>query len=259
VARECLDNADDKIDFISGFILEQIGIPVETTKPSAIDSLLEKFGAKFPTTREFSAYARSTSSAVDSYENPDAALMQWMEQEELLFRTLEKHIITERLNTGFANDVDVFLSFSLSVQNRRKSRVGFALENHFETILHEHGIRYSRGALSEARSRPDFLFPGSREYFDGTFPSQRLTMLAVKTTCKDRWRQILAEAAKIPNKHLLTLETAISIHQTSEMTEKKVQLVLPEALHKTFLQSQRNSLMSVTDFLDLIRDRQQSN
>lgn len=54
-----------------------------------------------------------------------------MEQEELLFRTLERHIVSTRLKEGFGNeklDVDVFISFSLSVQNRRKSRVGYALE-----------------------------------------------------------------------------------------------------------------------------------
>ena len=43
-------------------------------------------------------------------------------------------------------------------------------------------------------------------------------MLAVKSTCKDRWRQILAEADRLPVKHLLTLEPGISVAQTDEMT-----------------------------------------
>jgi hypothetical protein len=30
-------------------------------------------------------------------------------------------------------------------------------------------------------------------------------MLGVKTTCSDRWRQVLAEADRIQLKHLLTL------------------------------------------------------
>jgi hypothetical protein len=182
--------------------------------------------------------------------------MRWMEHEELLFRTLEKHIVSERLNLGFANDVDSFISFSLSVQNRRKSRVGFALENHFETLLKQHGITYERGALTEGRSRPDFLFPGRARYLDSGFTYQNLTMLAVKTTCKDRWRQILAEAARIPNKHLLTLEPAISLNQTNEMSEQLVQLVLPKQLHETFHRSQRTSLLSVAAFIDLLQDRQ---
>ncbi|MFN2369176.1 MAG: type II restriction endonuclease [Desulfurivibrionaceae bacterium] len=48
--------------------------------------------------------------------------MAWMEREEILFRTMEKHLIGERLSQGFDGDVDSFISFSLSVQNRRKSR-----------------------------------------------------------------------------------------------------------------------------------------
>ena len=38
----------------------------------------------------------------------------------------------------------------------------------------------------------------------------------VKSTCKDRWRQVLSEADRIPNKHLFTLEAAISENQTSK-------------------------------------------
>ncbi len=59
--------------------------------------------------------------------------------EEILFRTFERHIIGDRLQKGFADDVDGFLSYSLSVQNRRKSRAGFSLENHLEVIFNAQG------------------------------------------------------------------------------------------------------------------------
>ncbi len=39
-------------------------------------------------------------------------------------------------------------------------------------------------------------FPFRRAYHDTEFPVENLRMLAVKTTCKDRWRQILNEADK---------------------------------------------------------------
>ena len=42
------------------------------------------------------------------------------------------------------------------------------------------------------------------------FDSNKLTMLASKTTCKDRWRQILNEADRIKIKHLFTLQQGIS-------------------------------------------------
>ncbi len=64
-------------------------------------------------------------------------------------------------------------------------------------------------------------------------------MLGVKTTCKDRWRQVLAEAQKIAEKHLATLEPGISKGQTDEMISQKVRLVLPKTIHETYSKEQR--------------------
>lgn len=49
-----------RIDFPSRFILENIGIEVQTSEDTYIDDMLSRFAGRFPTTREFSAYARST-------------------------------------------------------------------------------------------------------------------------------------------------------------------------------------------------------
>ncbi|ASD85469.1 hypothetical protein LB105_004113 [Salmonella enterica] len=61
------------------------------------------------------------------------------------------------------------------------------------------------------------MFPGISHYHDSEFPHARLTMLASKSTCKDRWRQMLNEAVRISDKHLLTLEPSISENQTNEI------------------------------------------
>jgi hypothetical protein len=134
--------------------------------------------------------------------------------------------------------------------------VGYALENHFEVVLGAMDIQYSRTAVTENKAKPDFLFPGVNEYRDGMFPVDRLTMLGVKSTCKDRWRQVLSEADRIPNKHLMTLETAISVNQTDEMQAKALQLVVPRALHESYKQQQQAWLFSVGDLIHLVRNRQ---
>ena len=192
-------------------------------------------------------------------DDPDAALMVWMEKEEALFRQFERHIVEDRLKEGFVNsagaDVDGFLKFSLSVQNRRKSRVGLALENHLEEVFCEQGTRFVRGAKTENRAKPDFLFPGIEEYHDETFPDAHLAMLGVKSTCKDRWRQILPEADRIRDKHLLTLEPGISENQTAEMQALDVQLVLPRSLHETYRPAQQSWLMNLEEFLKLVNER----
>ncbi len=259
-----LETEQDRIAFASRFILENIGVVVEVSTEAYLDAMLEKFKGEFPTTRVFSAYARSTLKDLNPVEDQDLVLMAWMEQEEILFRTLERHLIADRLSTGFGGDVDAgvdvdgFLSFSLSVQNRRKVRVGLALENHLELLFAECGIQYKRTAVTENKAKPDFIFPSVAAYHDPTFDALRLTMLGVKSTCKDRWRQVLAEADRIEYKHLLTLETSISKHQTDEMQAKNLQLVLPRGLHETYTPEQQTWLMDISSFTALVRERQEA-
>jgi hypothetical protein len=78
-------------------------------------------------------------------------------------------------------------------------------------------------------------------------------MLAVKTTCKDRWRQILNEASRIPRKHLLTLQEGVSEGQYAEMEEAQVVLVVPAPLHDKYPRSVRSRLLTLQDFVDHVR------
>jgi hypothetical protein len=132
------------------------------------------------------------------------------------------------------------------------------LENHLETLFKANKIQYSRNPVTENKSRPDFIFPDAASYHNKEFSPLLLSMLGVKTTCKDRWRQVLAEADRIENKHLLTIEAAISKNQTDEMKAKNLQLVLPESIHSTYTAEQQKWLMSVSDFTSLLKTRQKS-
>lgn len=81
-------------------------------------------------------------------------------------------------------------------------------------------------------------------------------MLASKTTCKDRWRQILSEAKRIKKKHLFTLEPSISENQTQEMKSNDLTLVLPNEIKATYTINQQQDIMNLKDFLLLVRTRQ---
>jgi hypothetical protein len=81
-------------------------------------------------------------------------------------------------------------------------------------------------------------------------------MLGAKSTLKERWRQVLTEAEKIPRKHLCTLEPAISRNQTDEILKHAVQLVIPEPLHQTYAESQKGQLWSVTAFVEFVKAKQ---
>ena len=249
-----------RLGFAARSLLDDIGIGLVEPEPSAFEELISLYGNNFPKTSEFSKFARDTLPGINSLESPDEALIAWMDHEEALFRHLERHIVDTRLKAGFvkngAVDVDGFTEFSLSVHNRRKSRAGWALGHHLEIILKDHGIRYAREAFTEGRKKPDFLFPGQTEYGNIGYDATLLTMLGAKRTCKDRWRQVLTEADRIENKHLLTLEPAISASQTDEMQSAKLQLIVPRSLFTSYHQAQQDWLMDVAGFIGLVRERQ---
>jgi hypothetical protein len=78
-------------------------------------------------------------------------------------------------------------------------------------------------------------------------------MLGVKTTCKDRWRQVINEADRIPHKYLLTLQEGVSPTQFAEMSAEGVSLVVPTSLHGSYHHSIRPRLLSLESFITATR------
>lgn len=244
------------LEILQRQILEELGleivIPVETTDE---EIMIERFGHSFPSTKIMSDLARSLTTSRS--EAADDLLLSWLDREEQLFRALENVLIQKRLETGF-NSADEFIEYSLSVQNRRKSRMGYSLQNHLAVIFDRERIRYDSQAITEGRNRPDFIFPGKKEYdaFQGE-QEALLVMLGVKSTSKDRWRQVLDEADKIKRKHLCTLEAGISVNQTDAMTARELTLVVPRRLHETYTEQQRAIILDLSAFIAFVRERQE--
>lgn len=213
----------------------------------------------FPSTRVFSDLARLTLPGIDARDDPDSALMAWLDHEEAMFRRLERRIVGDRVARGFGSgdavDVDGFIRYSLQVQNRRKSRIGRSFEHQLEAVFRAVQVPFEAQAITEQGNTADFLFPGVAAYADDGFSPTRLTLLAAKSTCKDRWRQVLAEARRIWPKHLVTLEPSISVAQTDQMQAERLQLVLPSGIHASYQPAQRTWLMSLAGFIDLVRAR----
>ncbi|QDY89057.1 restriction endonuclease [Arthrobacter sp. UKPF54-2] len=254
--RSALDK--DGLPLTAMYLLDTLGISVEPSNDDWLDRVLERFGPRFPSSAEFGAFARSTLPELDPVDDPDSVLMAWMEREELLFRTLERHLAADTLESLYSEgrvDLDRFIEVSLSLHNRRKSRAGRGLENHLIALFAALRLRHTFNPVTEQRIRPDFIFPSIDEYRNPTFPDGDLTMLGVKTSCKDRWRQVLSEASRVPDKHLLTLESPISVAQTDEMRDHRIQLVIPRPLHQPFKPQQQQWLMSLADFATMAEER----
>ena len=168
-----------------------------------------------------------------------------------MFRMIEEGIVLPRIRSAFG-DVNQFVEYANSVTNRRKARSGVSLELHAKAIFDEQRLEYSYDAVSEEKKRPDFLFPSASAYRNRRFPGNRLRMLAVKTTCKDRWRQILNEADRVEQKHLLTLQEGVSLNQFREMRKAQVTLVVPLGLHHKYHPKVRRHLLSLSDFMQTV-------
>lgn len=183
---------------------------------------------------------------------PDDRLIRRRECEYEVFLSVEEAVELPRIRRGFES-IDGFVARAQSILQRRKARSGRSLELHALEIFEEEGLRAGRdfehGVESEPGRRPDFLFPSQTSYRDPGFPDDDLRMLAVKTTCRDRWRQVCNEAGRIRTKHLLTLQEGVSEGQFREMQESGVALVVPAGLVTSYPAKIRPELITLGTFL----------
>lgn len=187
---------------------------------------------------------------------PDKRLVQRRVCEELAFYSIEEAIELKHVLAGFT-DIDSFMTKARSMMQRRMSRSGRSLELHALHIFEEEGLKseigFSWQPKTELGKKPDFVFPSIKAYNDENFSADRLRMLAVKTSCKDRWRQVINEANRIPVKHLLTLQEGVSVNQFKEMQNEGVQLVVPKTNRKKFNKDIQSKLLTFEEFIDEVR------
>lgn len=188
--------------------------------------------------------------------DPDRRLMRRRACEFEIFRSVEQAIEMPFITAGFFG-IDDFIARAQTILQRRKARSGHSLELHAKAIFVEErlveGTHFAHQPESEPGKKPDFLFPSAAAYKDPAFPAERLRMLAVKTTCKDRWRQILNEASRIPAKHLLTLQEGISEPQFREMVQAGVQLVVPNSVTDKYPKAVQPHLQTLESFIGDVR------
>ena len=188
----------------------------------------------------------------DTALDPDERLLRRRDCEFEIFQSVEEAVNLPAIKAGFSN-IKEFMTLAQRILQRRKARSGRSLELHTREIFIEEGLReneeFAYGVESEPGRRPDFLFPSRALYGDPDYPADRLRMLAVKTTCRDRWRQILNEADRISTKHLLTLQRGVSVGQFREMRDSGVRLVVPSGLKSAYPKEVQPGLMTLESFI----------
>ncbi len=215
----------------------------------------------FPDTEAMASFARDCVIEANGYtpnaisSNADAILLKWISAEYQLFRGLEEKIYRPLYSQPFSN-CQSLIDFSNTILNRRKSRAGKSLEHHLAHIFNMSRLRFEEQAVTENKKKPDFIFPDSDSYHNIYFPADKLTMLGAKTTCKDRWRQVLTEADRIDQKHLFTLQCGVSRNQLQEMKDANLKLVVPRDNFHWFLPEYHENIMSLSDFIIMVKERQ---
>jgi len=180
----------------------------------------------------------------------DDRLMELMKAEYRLFQLVERQLCKGEVCRLFRS-IDEFLKTASTIMNRRKSRAGRSMENHVEYLLRDAGIPFDvRPGLP---GNPDILIPGRREYDNSEFPSEKLFMVGVKTTCKDRWWKVTQEAPRVAHKHLLTIQEGVSASQMTQMHEHGVSLVVPKKLHSRYPRVRGVHLLDVEGFIRTVK------
>lgn len=224
-------------------------------------NFLKNLKLEFPTTTAIADQARNcynTAFNINASQIktlPDKIILNWLNAEFDLFKLIENNRYGQRIKTPFKS-VQELVDYANTILNRRKSRAGKSLELHLAEIFTKNDLKFQTQRITEDNKKPDFIFPGIEAYNNSKFDSKKLIMLASKTTCKDRWRQILNEADKIKTKHLFTLQQGISPSQLDEMIKYHVQLVVPKDYLESFPKNYRSRILSLEQFVMTVKTRQ---
>jgi type II restriction enzyme len=232
----------------------------ESIITNEIVNTAERFDS-FPDTSIMAQLARDIVNRANGYSNRlisekcDSIILKWVAAEYELFSNLEERIYREIYTRAFASCSEL-IEFSNKILNRRKSRAGKSLEHHLSTIFHASDLKFEEQVVTEGNKKPDFIFPDGLSYHNFEFPADKLTMLGAKTTCKDRWRQVLNEADRIKDKHLFTLQKGVSANQLREMKAEHLTLVVPKENLSDFHPDYREGILCLSDFIGMVRERQ---
>ncbi len=230
-----------------------------------IAQLLQDFVARysyFPETRQMAQGARECFNKaykvadLNLKNKPDEVLLNWVDTEYRLFKFMEDKIYSEVMAKPFGS-IDAFVQMANEVLNRRKSRAGKSLEHHLADIFTKNELVFEEQAVTEDNKKPDFLFPNAEHYHNLQFPADDLIVLGAKTTCKDRWRQVLTEADRVDVKFLFTLQQGISKNQLREMHDSNLKLVVPQKYIASFPQEYQSEISNLTDFIQMVKKKQE--
>lgn len=245
------------VNDVNGIIPKQFQLNAADALIQCFEQYLASLQISWPPTVDLAGRARQCYNAAFKItsaivkQDPDSQILKWLDAEFQLFKTIENNRYQNRIQTPFAS-LQELITTANTILQRRKSRAGASLEHHLAEVFNTFEIQYTPQGVTEQNKKPDFIFPSIQAYHDKTFNADRLIMLACKTTCKDRWRQVVNEADKIKTKHLFTLQQGISSNQLKEMYSHGVSLVVPTDYRKLFPEDFQGKILTLSEFVEKV-------
>jgi hypothetical protein len=180
--------------------------------------------------------------------SPDSLLMNRYACTYSMYRLLEEAHWLPLVSKGFET-IDSFLGTAQTILQRRKARAGRNLEGHLELIFREYGVRYSAQVETEPGVRPDFVFPSLQRYRQARSGADDLDILASKSTLRDRWHSVTREGAKVPVKHLFTLDEGLATPQFAELESAGIRLIVPHSRLRAYSAELRTKVLTLQQFI----------
>ncbi|MBI5710343.1 MAG: hypothetical protein HZC42_08580 [Candidatus Eisenbacteria bacterium] len=228
------------------------------TEDECIDRNFREFAAaveRFPSgTRLSDGARRALEDCIRDFARlpSDDRLVRCVEAEYRLFRLVERRLCESEIIRLFKS-VDDFLATASTIMQRRKSRAGRSLENHVEHILR--GCSIPLEVRPKIDGNPDIVIPSKAAYDNGNYPTRKLFIVGVKTTCKDRWRQVLNEGKRVRKKYILTTQRGITKGQLDQMHKAGVTLVVPKGLQREYPTGHEIEMLTIEEFAGMVRER----
>jgi hypothetical protein len=148
---------------------------------------------------------------------------------------------------------DDIYNICLRASQARSSRVGGTFETHMHTALSAGDVPHSPQSIFEG-SRPDFVLPAGATYADPNKRSAMSLILTLKTTLKERWRQVVSESTGCPL-YLGTLDESVTGETLDQLERHKIILVVPERFKSSEFAEYagRAGVISYREFFDQLR------
>ena len=171
------------------------------------------YGA-MPSTKEMAAAARQILADLGVTPlDPDEFVQTALDVETALFMAIESEMGDRELNEVVREgryDFHKVMQICTSFSQRRRSRRGQSLENHFRYVLEDLKIPHGYQCVTERGRKPDFIFPSCEDYHNPGYPGRLLRMVGCKTLVRERHSQWLGEALRVSMKYALCVDAGLS-------------------------------------------------